>query len=159
MDTKRQKEESEKQISDLSEDLEVFVPNAVKDEMKEISLQNIVATFLERFQEVANHPDYHGEAYTYADTPYIFFGVLNTILCDYYVGEQKEIELTKEIICWVNEQYNDPTVGDEVRNMFAIEFFEKSDESDQYRSLLLKQFTNRAKEELQNHIAVRREGR
>lgn len=155
MDTEKKKKELEKQVQNLSAELETLAPNTAGKEKKEINLQNIVSIFLTKFPQIADHPDYHGEAQTYTDSAYIFFGVLNTILCDYYLGQQKEIELTKEIIYWMNDLYNSSKVDDEVRNMFAIEFFEKSDESDQYRNLLSEQLTDRAKKELEDHTVAR----
>jgi len=158
MNLKKKKKELEKKVQDLSKQLDSLAPIDKDREKKEINLDNIVPIFLENFPKIGKHPDYHGEARRYADSAYIFFGVLNTILCDYYLEQKKELELTEKIITWINQMHNNPKVDDDVKNMFAIEFFEKSDGSNTYKDFLLKHFTDQAKLELRRHIYIKEHG-
>jgi hypothetical protein len=147
------KKELEGQIEDLSKKITELTGRKEQTSNREgeITLDNVVTHFLKEFPQVADNTEYAGEASEYADIAYTFFGVLNTILLE-NVEKKRELQSVYQIVRWVDTLYNNPALDTDVKNLFAIEFFEKADESKEYSDFLSANLTGITKEDLETHV-------
>jgi hypothetical protein len=118
---------------------------------KEINLENVVSEFLRQFPEYPKHPDIIND--DYSDTPYSFFGVINSDLIR-NIEENKNTNNVSVVISWINNLYNDPNLNKNLRNMFYIEFFETTIGAEKYKDYLLKNLTGLMHLELRQYIYI-----
>jgi hypothetical protein len=125
--------------------------------MKEtISLDNFVDVFFEAFPHFVNHPifgsrdSYEGAAYSVVGTAALHLFVAEKIE---KVPEQLNEEESLQIIKWVNDLWNDVSVGEDVKEMFWIEFFESMN-TDKYKKFLMDNLTDRANLNLRQYIYI-----
>lgn len=124
--------------------------------MKEkISLDNFSEVFFRAFPHFAGHPVFR-DPDEYKDTPYLLAGMAGS-----YLSMMEPVkglpQLTEEeslqVIKWINDLWNDPSVTEDVKEMFWIEFFEPIN-TDEHRNFLMKNLTDRANLNLRQYLYI-----
>jgi len=120
-----------------------------------ISLENFSEVFFEVFPNFVGHPVF-GDTDGYKDTPYLLAGVAGRSLS--MMKPTKGLPRLNEeeslrVINWVNGLWNDPSVTEDVKEMFWVEFLEPIN-TDEHRNFLMKNLTDRANLNLRQYLYI-----
>lgn len=115
--------------------------------------KTIVNDFLVLFPEFIEHPHIKGD--DYSDTPYVFFGVIRSILEE---GINENPESSTKILKWLDATLNNSAISAYLDDMLWIEFFEGSEVNDKYRTALLSNLSNQANLKYRQYLYIMEQG-